>query len=267
MCVPFNDVKCSRMIYYFIDYASLRRALARTKRALKPPSECKRTSVLVPVTSRISEQYLWQNAKNSVTIPLSDSEVPFDNDLNDTVTKTPERDTRTSESIPFSEIKETSELQHTSVTTETDDTAGTVNLSENIPDSSNTKNSVVDVFTGKPFRNSNTKMKQVHAVCVASKEKKHSKKFEKSLESTSCFQQVPVKSKLGRKHYCVYCNKLVVKLSRHLEQIHSSEEAVLEMLQCPKGKCKFSWCILYHFPVLWFKNSMIHSFRQVQNLF
>lgn len=50
-------------------------------------------------------------------------------------------------------------------------------------------------------------------------------------------QQVPVKSRLDRRHCCIYCKKLVVKLNRHLEVIHPNEADVLEMCSLDKGAC------------------------------
>lgn len=48
-------------------------------------------------------------------------------------------------------------------------------------------------------------------------------------------QQVPIKSKLDRRHFCIYCKKLLVKLPRHLEHAHINEKEVREMCLLPKG--------------------------------
>lgn len=48
-------------------------------------------------------------------------------------------------------------------------------------------------------------------------------------------QQVPVHSKLDRRHFCVYCKKLIVKLPRHLVQVHSSEIEIIEMCKFEPG--------------------------------
>lgn len=57
------------------------------------------------------------------------------------------------------------------------------------------------------------------------------------------YKKVPVKSKLDRRHFCIFCKKLV-KLPRHLEQVHSDEKEVQVMCRCEKGKLSFlptSW--------------------------
>lgn len=44
----------------------------------------------------------------------------------------------------------------------------------------------------------------------------------------------------NKKHFCFYCKKLQIKIARHLELVHPTEEEVKNFIYLPKGDLYFN---------------------------
>lgn len=60
-----------------------------------------------------------------------------------------------------------------------------------------------------------------------------------NVDSSSHTITTVLQDKDKKKNYCMYCNKLVAKLPRHLEAIHQAEEDVQKLSSLPKGTFRF----------------------------